>query len=98
MNLHYSETTAFGTGVLVGRRIRAEYHEPLEPMYQGNPFIGALPEPLEPEEVARKIKQEYTIPYDSREREWPVIRRLEAVPRLESWVAPTEQTLTFTRR
>jgi hypothetical protein len=98
MTWNYGDTTAFGTGVLVGRQIKAEYHDPLEPMYQGNPFIAALPEPLEPEEVARNIKQEYAIPYDPREREWPVIRRLEAVPRLESWVAPTDQHIDLHQR
>lgn len=63
--------------LIAGRRVEAEYNDPLIPDYQGNPLLEALPPIWKKEQVIDMLQ--YYPEYQEVHREWPPELRLHLI-------------------
>ena len=70
----------------IGAIVRAEYNESVNPAFQGNPCIAALPRRKERDEAMRLLRRE--IPYDPAVRHLSHIQRLEMMLSIQDYFEP----------
>jgi len=74
----------------------AVYKRSIDPMYQYNPYIEALPEPRKIEDVANLIRRHPE--YSEEERELSALERTEAVQRISNFMEPMPIYLDLEQR
>lgn len=82
--------------VFKGNQIEAKYHAEEGTMYSHNAYIEALPEIMEPSDVARRILR---LPaWHESQRQWSAIRRLHAVQTIANYIEPLPMHMDLEQR
>lgn len=85
-----------GTHAFIGNKVTAKYKDEVDPMYQHNVYVSALPPILSDKEAAFQLRMEPA--YLESERELPPQHRLQAVQRIANLVQPTINQMELHQR